>query len=242
MVVMSTKSRVPSTPQHSDANVVSPKSPKGRWFNLTSALLGVALVVSAVAVVDILHNQNVVGQETKYSNLMGLSPFSTVRPTNFTLTNEDGKRVSLSSFKGKSIVLEFMDPKCVDICPIVAREFIEADRILGPQAANVVFVAVNVNQFHESTSALRAFSSAHGLSRLPNWYFLTGTTSQLQSVWHQYGIFVQPSRSGDVVHSSYDFFFNSLAQPIYVAQAEKVYGANVGKWAQAIAFYAGRLA
>ena len=49
-------------------------------------------------------------------NLMELSPVP-VRPApGFTLTDQDGRVLPLSAFRGKVVVLEFMDPHCADIC------------------------------------------------------------------------------------------------------------------------------
>ena len=68
-------------------------------------------------------------------NLMELSPVP-VRPApGFTLTDQDGRVLPLSAFRGKVVVLEFMDPHCTDICPIVSAEFTDAYRDLGRQAA-----------------------------------------------------------------------------------------------------------
>ena len=48
-------------------------------------------------------------------NLMELSPVP-VRPApGFTLTDQDGRVLPLSAFRGKVVVLEFMDPHCTDI-------------------------------------------------------------------------------------------------------------------------------
>ena len=64
-------------------------------------------------------------------NLMELSPVP-VRPApGFTLTDQDGRVLPLSAFRGKVVVLEFMDPHCTDICPIVSAEFTDAYRDLG---------------------------------------------------------------------------------------------------------------
>ena len=48
-------------------------------------------------------------------------------------------------YRGKVVVLEFMDPHCTDIYPIVSQEFIDAYHDLGRAAGDVVFAAVNVN-------------------------------------------------------------------------------------------------
>ena len=91
-------------------------------------------------------------------NLMGLSPVP-VRPApGFTLTDQAGRALSLASLRGKVVVLEFMDPHCTDICPIVSREYVDAYHDLGPLADKVVFAAVNVNQYHAAVSDMLAYS------------------------------------------------------------------------------------
>ena len=73
-----------------------------------------------------------------------------VRPApGFTLTDQDGRVLPLSAFRGKVVVLEFMDPHCTDICPIVSAEF-----------TNAVFAAVNVNQYHHGVADVAAYSRA----------------------------------------------------------------------------------
>ena len=108
-------------------------------------------------------------------NLMELSPVP-VRPApGFTLTDQGGRVLSLSAFRGKVVVLEFMDPHCTDICPIVSDEFTDAYRDLGKLAGKVVFAAVNVNQYHRAVADVAAFSREHQLSSIPGWHFFTGS-------------------------------------------------------------------
>ena len=93
-------------------------------------------------------------------NLTELSPVP-VRPApGFTLADQDGRVLPLSAFRSKVVVLEFMDPHCTDICPIVSAEFTDAYRDLGRQAGRVVFAAVNVNQYHHAVADVAAYSRA----------------------------------------------------------------------------------
>ena len=57
---------------------------------------------------------------------MELSPVPARAAPGFTLTDQDGHVLPLSALRGKVVVLEFMDPHCTDICPIVSAEFTEA--------------------------------------------------------------------------------------------------------------------
>lgn len=175
-------------------------------------------------------------KDAAYRQLMGLTVIGNAPAPGFQLLTQTGKRVSLRALRGKVVVLEFMDPRCTDICPIVSQEFIQADHLLQSQQSHVVFVAVNVNQYHESIQDVSTFSREQGLNRLPNWYFLTGSTQALQKVWREYGVFVQPNKTGDVVHSSLMFFINSRGIEEYVANPDNN-KATMLEWGDAIAFY-----
>jgi cytochrome oxidase Cu insertion factor (SCO1/SenC/PrrC family) len=117
------------------------------------------------------------------------------------------------------VVLEFMDPHCTDICPIVSQEFVDAYRDLGARARTTVFVAVNVNRFHTSTAAMAAYSTAHGLSQLPDWHFFTGPVAALRKVWQEYGVYVYaPNPNADVTHSSVVYWIDAKGRARYVAE------------------------
>src|SRR5437016_7685265 len=135
-------------------------------------------------------------------NLMELSPVPARPAPGFTLTDQDGRVRQLSAFRGKVVVLEFMDSHCTDICPIVSAEFTDAYRDLGRQAGQVVFAAVNVNQYHHAVADVAAYSRAHQLTSIPSWHFLTGPVPRLRAVWNAYNIAVQaPGPDADIVHS-----------------------------------------
>jgi len=151
-------------------------------------------------------------------NLMQLSPVPHRAAPDFTFTDQHGKTLSLHSLRGKNVVLNFMDPHCTDICPIVSQELIDANHLLGPLAKKTVFLAINVNQYNRSVANVAQFSNEHRLSSIPSWHFLTGSFSSLQASWFNYGIAVYaPSRSADVQHSSVTYFINTRGQEEYLA-------------------------
>ncbi len=155
---------------------------------------------------------------TRLADLMQLSPVPATRAPGFSLTDQHGRAVSLASLRGHAVVLEFMDPHCTDICPIVSAEFVDAYRDLGPAAGRAVFVAVNVNPYYRSVASVAAFTSEHQLDRIPSWHFLTGTLASLRAVWQAYNIEVEaPSRAGDIVHTSEIVFISPSGTERYVA-------------------------
>ena len=150
--------------------------------------------------------------------LMGLEKLPGKTAPDFTLTDQNGHSVELSKLLAHhAVVLTFMDDRCLDICPIVAQELIDAYHRLGPLAPKVDFVAVNLNVAHRATRWLRAFISEHGLNALPSFYYLTGNPSALRSVWSRYGVAVKVSQTGKVFHSEAMYFISSGGTMRYAA-------------------------
>ncbi|HUZ15948.1 MAG TPA: redoxin domain-containing protein [Gaiellaceae bacterium] len=110
---------------------------------------------------------------------------NTVAPA-FTLTDQFGRKVSLSSFRGKVVVLSFNDPQCTTICPLTTTAMLEAKQKLGAAAADVQLLGVTANPDATQVKWVRAYSQAHGM--LHKWLFLTGSLPKLQRVWSGYGI------------------------------------------------------
>ena len=114
----------------------------------------------------------------------------------FSLTDQDGRTVSLASLRGKVVVMTFLDPVCTTDCPIIAQEFKQAGQMLGAQAGHVELVAVVANPTYRSTAVTRAFDRQEGLTTVPNWLYLTGSLGQLGEVWRHYGVTVQNLPAG----------------------------------------------
>ena len=110
---------------------------------------------------------------------------NTVAP-GFTLTDQFGKRVSLSSLRGKVVVVSFNDPECTTICPLTTTALLRAKELLGPAAANVELVGIGANPEATEVKWVRAYSRAHRM--MHKWRFLTGSLPELKRVWRAYGI------------------------------------------------------
>jgi cytochrome oxidase Cu insertion factor (SCO1/SenC/PrrC family) len=189
---------------------------------------------------------------TSTVNLMQLSPVPRVPAPGFRLTDQQGHTMTLASLRGKVVVLEFMDPHCIDICPIVSQEFIDAYHQLGAQASKVVFAAINVNQYHATVTDMAAFSTAHRLNTIPGWHFFTGPVPALQTAWRDYNIEVlAPNPNADIIHTSSLYFIDAKGAERFFASPMVDHTAGgtaylplgqISGWASGIARLAGDLA
>jgi cytochrome oxidase Cu insertion factor (SCO1/SenC/PrrC family) len=123
----------------------------------------------------------------------------TGRAPGFTLTDQDGRTVSLAGLRGKVVLLTFLDPVCTTDCPLIAQEFRAADQALGRQAGRVELVAIVANPRYRSVADTRAFDQAELLSGVPNWLFLTGSLAQLQAAWREYYVTAQAQGPGAMI-------------------------------------------
>jgi len=155
---------------------------------------------------------------TPLADLMALSPAPHRPAPDFSLMDQSGSTISLSSFRGRAVVLEFTDSHCTDVCPIVSQELVDAYHQLGPAARHVVFVSVNVNPFHATLADVVAYTQEHQLNTIPSWHYFTGPVNELQVVWQAYGIEVSAaSPTADVVHSDTMYFIDPLGNERYIA-------------------------
>jgi cytochrome oxidase Cu insertion factor (SCO1/SenC/PrrC family)/thiol-disulfide isomerase/thioredoxin len=105
---------------------------------------------------------------------------------NFTLRDQFGRRVSLGSYRGRVVLLAFIDSTCTTVCPLTSSAMRDAQLQLGSAGSQVQLLAVNADPAATSVSAVRTYSREHDL--LSSWRFLTGSPAQLRRVWHAYGI------------------------------------------------------
>jgi cytochrome oxidase Cu insertion factor (SCO1/SenC/PrrC family) len=171
----------------------------------------------------------------KFKKDLGIAEVLPVNPPSFTLTDQYGKVVSLSDFKNKKLVIQPIDPKCTDVCPLISQELIDANQQLGTSAKDVVYIGLNVNQYHNKVSDVKAFSDQEGLSGLKNWHFLTGSVDTLKKIWKAYGIAVIPSKTGDVMHTSLLLFVNSSGKEMYDGSPPDD-ASTIKEWSNAISF------
>lgn len=153
----------------------------------------------------------------------------------FTLTDQFGQQVSLSQFRGKAVFLTFNDDECTGICPLTTQTLLEMLRLLGPAAQQIQLLAINVNQDHTAVQDVATFSQEHGM--MNHWYFLTGSTSQLEAVWKAYHIEVS-SVDGQVSHTPDDYLIDGHGDERELFMTSNFYsvvGSQADVWATQVA-------
>ncbi|HET8893223.1 MAG TPA: SCO family protein [Gaiellaceae bacterium] len=105
-----------------------------------------------------------------------------VRPAPaFSLHDQNGRPVSLVAYRGKPVLVTFIDPLCRNYCPLEAR-------VLGDAVARApaAIVAVSANPYGNAAATLKQDIGKWRLT--PAFRWAVGSNAQLSRVWDAYDI------------------------------------------------------
>ena len=161
----------------------------------------------------------------------GTSLPATVAP-GFTLTDQFGAPVSLRQFRGKAVVIAFVDSRCTNVCPLTTWSLTQAVSMLGPGAAgNIQLLGIDANPDAIRVADVRAYSQAHQM--MGAWHFLTGSPARLASVWRAYHVYVAASH-GNIDHQPAVYLIDPTGRERTLYLTQMAY-AGAGQQAELIA-------
>jgi protein SCO1 len=109
-----------------------------------------------------------------------------LRPYEFTLTDQYGRRVSLRALRGRVVILAFLYTASKTTAPLIAEQIRGALDELGPHTSGVSALAVSVDPAADTPAHVRAFLRANSLTgRLE---YLRGGLAQLRPIWRAYHV------------------------------------------------------
>ncbi|MFL6030593.1 MAG: SCO family protein, partial [Gaiellaceae bacterium] len=147
------------------------------------ALALTTLVLCAAGAVFGVWLANAGGQDPLPAGWQGaLRPPGTKLPE-FTLTNQDGERVSAASLRGRPLVVAFIYSTCRDTCPAQVQSIRGALDDLGH---DVRVVGVSVDPANDTPDRARTFLLDQSMTGRMD--FLLGTRAELEPVWRAFGI------------------------------------------------------
>ncbi len=128
----------------------------------------------------------------------------------FTLPGSHGKPVTLSSLRGKVVILEFGYTSCFDVCPVSLAALTTARKKLGALGKDLQVLFVTVDPERDSTRILNAYLAPFDATFIG----VGGSVQQLARMRNDYGITATRRPVGDsktdytVGHSSYLYFID----------------------------------
>jgi len=125
----------------------------------------------------------------------------------YKFTNELGRAVSLSDFRGSALGITFIFTRCPvpDYCPRLTRNFEEVCRKLSntnmPQApTNWHLLTFTIDPSFDTPPILKSYAERYHYN--PNkWSFLTGPNEKITALVEQSGVKVEPAEGGLFTHN-----------------------------------------
>ena len=119
----------------------------------------------------------------------------------FTLTDQNGKRIALKELRGKVLAITFIFASCADTCPLLTAKMAGLqDRLGADFGPRIYFVSITVDPERDTPEVLKRYAEAHRANPA-GWAFLTGTPAEIREVAKHYGIFYKKTPRGDVDHT-----------------------------------------
>ena len=134
------------------------------------------------------------GQESKTAKSAGTQSSAFDGPTmppdlhaaNFSLLDQNGKRVTLSNYRGRVVVLTFIHSLCHDACPFMVEQIKGALNDLPGGGRSVEVIGITAAPAEDTVAHRRRFLAQHEMTgRLA---YLNGPLPVLERIWHAYAI------------------------------------------------------
>jgi len=116
----------------------------------------------------------------------------------YEFTNTHAKRVRLSDFLGKPLVISMIYSSCSDVCPVITKTLENVDAVardaLGEEAFNIVTIGFDVA--HDNPVRMQSFARQIGVSTNDHWHFLSGDLTTVAALSEDIGFLFYDSAKG----------------------------------------------
>lgn len=111
----------------------------------------------------------------------------------FTLTDQNGRRVTDVDFRGRFMLVYFGYTYCPDVCPTELNTIALAMNGLGVDAAQVVPVFITVDPERDTPASLKAYLASFG----PEFVGLTGSEEEIAAAARAYRVYYKKAEDSD---------------------------------------------
>ena len=127
----------------------------------------------------------------------------------FSLVNQDGRRVSLADYRGRPLALTFIYTRCPlpDYCPLMSENFAAVNRELAKDpalGARARLLSVTVDPEYDTPKVLRSYGAAHtgefAGERFERWQFATGAPEEVRRLAEHFGLSYTRDKD-QIIHS-----------------------------------------
>lgn len=124
------------------------------------------------------------------------------RAPNFALYDTGGKKVRLSEYKGRVVLLAFVFTSCPGVCPLISTQMSLLQAQLKKEnlfAGKACMLSVTVDPDTDTAPVLAAYAKRYGADPT-GWRFLRDEPRRLQKIMAAYNEWTKPGSKGEIDH------------------------------------------
>ena len=121
----------------------------------------------------------------------------------FSLTDQSGNKTSLSDFRGRTVVINFIYTRCPlpDVCPRLSAGFAFLQKKFSQRiGTELILLTITMDPTYDTVPVLSNYAARWHASK-DGWRFLTGTKQQVAKVADYFGL-IYWAEEDSLVHSS----------------------------------------
>jgi protein SCO1/2 len=127
------------------------------------------------------------------------------RAPDFALVNQAGKPVSLADLRGQVLLVSFVFTTCNGSCPATTHRMCQVQDELKrrslAQGKHARLISITLDPTRDTPQVLKTYAALYDAD-LSMWDFLSGTTGDVAKVIADWGMWVRPSKNGQLDHPS----------------------------------------
>jgi protein SCO1/2 len=160
-----------------------------------------AALVLAGALAGILAHRATEPTSSEPPDFRGIEEPPGLTMPDFALHDQDGRLVRSQDFRGKVVVLSFLETKCRAACPIIVGEIARAWKLLTPsERAESAAVAISVDPRDDTPPNIRSFLRRHLASRTIR--YLVAPLPVMRDVWRRFFVLSAVASGNADTHSA----------------------------------------
>jgi cytochrome oxidase Cu insertion factor (SCO1/SenC/PrrC family) len=172
------------------------RSKRGQALLIVLALVGSVAIGVFMSLAMRAHTTSAAAQVviSPSTNVIGAPLARQTTPPLTGLVDQNGTPVTLADEKGHVVLLAFMDPLCVNLCPILGRDIVAVEQAL-PKGIKPVLLIVSVMPDRTAADVAQFIKTNLTTQWDPGWHWLLGPDATLEITWLKWGEPLEPPKT-----------------------------------------------
>ena len=117
-----------------------------------------------------------------------------------TLTDQFGQPLTLSTLRGKPVLVDFIYTQCPGPCLLLTQKMAAVARRLGPAVGSkIALLSIDIDPEHDSPDQLAEYIKRQD-AEANGWHFVTGSPAEIDQLLRKFQLAREREKDGSVAH------------------------------------------